>query len=94
MRLVFEWDEAKAEQNLGKHGITFEEARTIFGDPFSMTIADPKHSADENRYVDIGTSATGRMLVVVYTERGGRIRIISCRRATRTERKAYEQTEL
>ena len=59
MRLVFEWDEVKAEQNLRKHGITFEEARTIFGDPFAMTIADREHSADENRYVDIGTSATG-----------------------------------
>ena len=93
MRLVFEWDEAKARQNLKRHGITFSEARTVFGDPFTVTIADPEHSTDEERYVDLGTSAAGRLLVAVYTERGGRIRIISCRRATRTERKVYEQIE-
>jgi len=93
MRLVFEWDEAKAKQNLNKHGITLEEARTVFGDPFTITIADPEHSADEDRYIDIGISAMGRMLVVVYAERSDRIRIISCRRATRTERATYEKAE-
>lgn len=94
MRLVFEWDEVKAEQNLRKHGITLEEARTVFGDPFTITIAGSEHSVDEDRYIDVGTSAAGRLLVVVYTERGSTVRIISCRRATRTERKVYEQIEL
>jgi uncharacterized DUF497 family protein len=91
MELSFEWDEEKASANLGKHGISFDEAATIFLDPFSVTISDPDHSMDELRYVDIGSSEKGRVLVVVYTGRGVRIRIISCRRATPSERSLYEE---
>ena len=91
MSLTFEWDEQKAEQNLRKHQVSFMEAKTVFGDPFSITIPDPQHSADESRYVDIGYSSQGRLLVVVYTEREPNIRIINCRRATQHERRVYEE---
>ena len=91
MRLTFEWDQAKARANSKKHGASFDEATTVFADPFSITIADPDHSADEQRYVDIGSSDKGRVLVVVYTERGVNVRIISCRKATLSERKTYEE---
>ena len=91
MKLGFEWDEEKAKANLKKHRVGFDEGTTVFTDPFSMTIHDPDHSADEERYIDIGSSDKGRVLVVVYTERGSNIRIISCRRATPTERKLYEE---
>jgi uncharacterized DUF497 family protein len=92
MRLGFEWDEGKARVNLRKHGISFDEAATVFLDPCSATIADPGHSTREQRYVDIGSSERGRVLVVVYTERGASIRIISCRKATPTERRVYEES--
>jgi uncharacterized DUF497 family protein len=91
MRLSFEWDDQKARANLRKHGIRFDEAMTVFMDPFSVTIPDPDHSTDEQRYVDIGSSERGRVLVVVYTERSASIRIISCRRATPSERERYEE---
>jgi uncharacterized protein len=91
MKLRFEWDEEKAKANLKKHRIDFDEATTVFTDPFSITINDPDHSGDEQRYIDIGSSAAGRMLLVVYTERGSKIRIISCRKATSTERQLYEE---
>jgi len=91
MKPNFEWDEEKANTNLRKHGISFDEAAKIFLDPFSITIPDPDHSMDELRYVDIGSSEKGRVLVVVYTERGVRIRIISCRKATPSERRLYEE---
>jgi uncharacterized protein len=91
MSLTFEWDEQKAEQNLRKHQVDFEEAKTVFGDPYAITIPDPQHSASESRYIDIGYSSRRRLLVVVYTERGPNIRIISCRRATRRERRVYEE---
>lgn len=90
MKLNFEWDEEKAKANLKKHRVSFEEATTVFIDPFSMTIPDPDHSMDEQRYIDIGSSDKGRVLVVVYTERGSKIRIISCRKATPSEQKLYE----
>jgi uncharacterized DUF497 family protein len=90
MEPIFEWDETKARQNLRKHNISFEEAATVFGDPMSVTVPDPRHSEEEDRYVVIGCSANQRMLVVVYTVRGRSIRVISCRKATRSERKAYE----
>ena len=90
MALSFEWHEAKAAANLKKHGISFEEAQTVFHDPLALTIGDPKHSQDEQRFIDIGYSAQGRLLVVAYTERGETIRIISSRRATKSERSAYE----
>ncbi|WP_445634943.1 BrnT family toxin [Nostoc sp. DSM 114161] len=91
MELGFEWHEEKAKENLQKHGISFEEAKTVFNDPFSITISDPNHSVNEERYIDIGLSLRGQLLVVVYTERQFSIRIISCRRATKAERKVYEQ---
>ena len=90
MALSFEWHEAKAAANLKKHGISFEEAQTVFHDPLALTIDDPKHSQDEQRFIDIGYSTQGRLLVVAYTERGETIRIISSRRATKSERSAYE----
>jgi hypothetical protein len=75
-----------------KHKVGFDEAATVFTEPYSITIHDPDHSADEQRYIDIGTSDKGRVLVVVYTERGSHIRIVTCRKATPSERKLYEET--
>jgi len=91
MPLSFEWDANKARSNLAKHDVTFEEASTVFGDSLSLTISDPEHSETEDRFIIIGQSHRGKMLVVVHTERGDNIRIISARRATRRERKAYEE---
>ena len=91
MELTFEWDEEKDLSNRKKHGVSFDEAKTVFNDPFSITIADVQHSEDEHRYIDIGLSARGRLVVVSYTERASHIRIISCRKATKSERKSYEQ---
>jgi uncharacterized DUF497 family protein len=91
MSLQFEWDEAKATANLRKHGVSFEESITVFGDPHTLTIFDVGHSDKEDRFIDIGLSASGRVLVVIYTERDESIRIISCRKATPTERRQYEQ---
>ena len=91
MAMQFEWDEEKAETNLAKHKITFEEAKSIFGDPFTITIDDPDHSDEEQRFIDIGKSANEKLLVVVYTERRNKTRIISCRKATPFERKKYEE---
>ena len=91
MKLNFEWEEEKAKANLKKHRVSFDEATTVFIDPLSITIPDPDHSVDEQRYIDIGSSDKGRVLVVVYTERGSNIRIISCRKATPSERKLYEE---
>ena len=90
MSLTFEWDEKKAEENFRKHGVTFEEAKTVFNDPFSVTIYDPDHSIDELRYIDIGLSSKARLIVVSYSERGERIRIISSRKATKKEQRSYE----
>lgn len=91
MRLRFEWDEEKAKANLKKHRVGFDEATTVFNDPFSVTIHDPDHSADEQRYIDIGSSDKGHVLVVVYTERGSNIRIVSCRKSAPSERELYEE---
>lgn len=91
MKLGFEWDEEKAKANLKKHRVGFDEATTVFTDPFSMTVHDPDYSADEQRHIDIGSSDHGRVLAVVYTERGSNIRIVSCRKATLSERKLYEE---
>ncbi|MEH2000014.1 MAG: BrnT family toxin [Nostoc sp.] len=76
MELGFEWHEKKAKENLKKHGISFEEAKTVFNDPFSITITDPDYSIEQERYIDIGLSLRGELLVVVYTERQSNIRII------------------
>lgn len=88
--MEFEWNEDKAEINLTEHGVSFSEASTVFGDPLSMTQYDPDHSDDEDRYITMGESSDGRLLVVSHTDRDDRIRIISARRATRRERKDYE----
>lgn len=88
----FEWDEEKARLNRNKHQVSFDEATTVFADQSSTTIADPDHSKTEQRYIIIGISNRGRMLVIVYTERRGKIRIISCRKATATERRQYEES--
>jgi uncharacterized protein len=89
--LTFEWDSRKARSNLSKHGISFEEASTIFGDSFSLTVPDPDHSITERRYITVGRAFSGNLLVVVHTDRGNNIRIISARRASRRERRVYEQ---
>jgi uncharacterized DUF497 family protein len=91
MSLAFEWDEEKAKKNLKKHRVSFEEASTIFGDPLALTIPDPLHSEEEDRFITLGESPRGRLLVVVSTERGDKIRIISARVATPRERKDYEE---
>ncbi|HVF56612.1 MAG TPA: BrnT family toxin [Pyrinomonadaceae bacterium] len=87
----FEWDKNKAERNFNKHGILFEEATTVFADLFSITIPDPLHSKDEDRFIITGVSHKQRQLIVVYVERENSIRIISARIATSSERKKYEQ---
>ena len=69
MAMQFEWDEGKAEANLQKHKVSFEEAKSVFGDPFSITIDDPDHSKDEQRFIDIGTSSSEKLLIIVYTQR-------------------------
>ena len=92
MALEFEWDSAKADANLKEHGVSFDEATTVFRDALSITISDPNHSGSEVRFIDIGMSHRMQLLVVSYTERQDGIRIISARRATRAERKSYEET--
>jgi uncharacterized DUF497 family protein len=93
MALEFEWDSRKAKSNLKHHDVSFDDATSVFRDPLSITISDPDHSELENRFIDIGTSHRGELLVVSYTERKERIRIISARRATSAERKDYEETK-
>jgi len=88
--LIFEWDPKKAETNLKKHGVSFEEASTAFKDPLSLTIDDPLHSSDEERLILIGMSYNNSMLVIVHTEIRDNIRIISARKATKKERNNYE----
>ena len=90
MEMDFEWDSEKAASNLQKHDVSFSEAATIFGDPFEVTIADPDHSEGEFRFLSIGRSQSSRLLVVAYTERDNRIRIISARPATPKEVRNYE----
>ena len=91
MRVIVEWDGRKARRNLKKHKILFEEAATVFSDTLSATIEDPLHSEEEDRFVTIGESIQRRILVVVHTDRGNRVRIISARVATAYERKKYEE---
>ena len=86
----FEWDEAKSEANVRKHGVAFEDAKTVFADTLSVTGYDPKHSDDEDRYITVGQSADGKVLIISHTDRGATIRIISARVTTRAERKDYE----
>jgi len=86
----FEWDTEKAASNLGKHGVDFLEAASVFGDPLELTIPDSEHSIDELRFISLGISAAGRLLVISYTERELNIRLISARLATPKERRQYE----
>ena len=91
MALEFDWDSNKASTNFRKHGITFNEAATVLGDPLATTFYDPEHSQEENRYVTIGFSERNRILVISHTDRHGVIRIISARKATGYERRFYEE---
>lgn len=97
MELIFEWDTRKARRNKNKHGVSFEEAKSLFFDPFLITFPDEGHSDFEERYISIGYSIQGRVLLVVHTEREIDnelvIRIISCRQATPSERRVYEEDE-
>jgi len=86
----FEWDQAKAAANLEKHGVSFPEATTVFGDPFELTIPDPDHSVREQRFLSLGLSAENRVLLVSYTERGNTVRIIHARAAAPKERRTYD----
>jgi hypothetical protein len=87
---LVEWDDEKAERNVRDHGVDFREARTVFEDPFAITIPDERHSEDEPRSITIGRSLLDKVLLVVHTERKERIRIISARKATPSERFQYE----
>jgi len=91
MAIKFEWDSRKARRNLRKHGIDFDEATTVFADTLSITIADPNHSEDDERWITIGLSNRHRLLVVIHIEEEGTIRIISARAADRIERRKYEE---
>ena len=88
--IEFEWDPSKAEENLRRHRVDFRDAATIFRDLLGITVFDPCHSKEEDRYITIGKSLAGRLLIVAHTDRGDRIRIISSRELTSSERKAYE----
>ncbi len=88
----FEWNPRKAEINLRKHGVPFAEAGTVFGDDLAITVPDPDHSDDEERYITIGWSNRHRLLMVSHTDRDDKIRIISARPLTQTEQKNYEET--
>ncbi|MCX6537336.1 MAG: BrnT family toxin [Acidobacteria bacterium] len=90
--MEFEWDPIKAAANAKKHGVDFAEAMTVFSDPLEVTIPDPDHSVGEERFLSIGSSTARRLIVVAYTERAGRTRIINAREANSEERKHYEST--
>jgi uncharacterized DUF497 family protein len=89
--IQFEWDPAKARVNLRKHGVFFREAASVFRDPLGITIFDPDHSEEEDRFITFGFPGGGRLLMVAHTDRGARIRIISARELTREEREVYEE---
>jgi len=91
MSLEFEWDEAKAQRNLLKHRVSFEEAVSVFVDPQALTLFDEPHSSDEDRFTTIGLSIQTRVLLVVHADRSQRVRIISARRANARERRMYEE---
>jgi uncharacterized DUF497 family protein len=91
MGFQVEWDAEKAEQNLRKHGISFEEALTVLADPLSFTLPDPGHSAEEQRMLVLGRSTADRMLILSITERGESVRLISARAMTPRERRSYER---
>jgi len=87
----FEWDPQKAARNLQVHGVSFQDAASVFGDPLAGTIPDPAHSTEEPRFITLGMTPAQRLIVVVHTDRADRIRIISARQATRAEKKKYEE---
>ncbi len=89
MKLHFEWDPEKADKNIKKHDISFDESATVFDDPMFITVIDEEHSVDEERYITIGLSKHGRLLMVAHTDRDGQIRIISSRKATKKEEEFY-----
>ena len=91
MAFTFEWDRRKAAANLRKHGVSFDEAATAFADPSGIVVDDPRHSTDEVRVALLGHSESSRLLAVMFTERGDRIRLISARKATRREHRHYEE---
>jgi uncharacterized DUF497 family protein len=91
--VIYEWDPKKADENLKKHKVSFNEATSVFTDPFALTFDDPDHSLDERRYVTIGTSSQQRILFLAHADRGeDRVRIISARPATATEAHAYQES--
>jgi uncharacterized DUF497 family protein len=90
--IEFEWDTRKAENNLKKHGVSFTEAGTVFGDELAITVSDPDHSEEEDRLITIGWSDRRRLLIVSHTDRADKIRIISARELTKAERREYEET--
>jgi len=91
--MKFEWDPRKADSNQKKHGVSFQEAASVLGDTLSITYPDPDHSAKERRFITVGTSRLGRVLIVAHTDLRGNIRIISARKTTRQERRYYEEGE-
>ncbi len=91
MGYIFDWDPKKAQSNVRKHGVSFEEASTVFGDSLALLMRDPDHSLEEERYLLLGMSIRQRLLVVAFAERPPLTRLISARRATRTERRKYEE---
>ena len=91
MSVTFEWNAPKALENIRKHGVEFEEATSAFADPLSLTIPDPDHSEVDEREILVGSSSKGNLLVVVHVDRGDTIRLISARKATRHERRNYEE---
>jgi uncharacterized DUF497 family protein len=89
--MVFEWNEEKADANARKHGVTFHEAASVFGDPLAITFADRDHSIQEQRYLTFGVSRFDRHLVVSHADHGERVRIISARIMARSEKRTYEE---
>lgn len=89
--MEFEWDEKKAVANARKHGVSFHEAATVFGDPLAITFQDPDHSGKEHRFLTFGLSQDNRLLVLAHTDRGRKVRIITARLMTRNERKIHEK---
>ena len=89
--MKFQWDPKKAARNMARHGVSFKEASTVFGDPLASTIQEPDHSVEEPRHLTLGRSIEGRLIVVSHTDRGEDIRIISARPGTRGEKRRYEQ---
>ena len=91
MGYEFEWDPAKERANRRKHGVSFDEATTVFADPFSINMPDPTHAVSEERFLVLGRAVTARLLIVAYAERGPRTRLISARRASPGERLQYDE---